>query len=511
MSKEKGDNLSSSAIKTAAGNFGSRMSGFLRDVLFANFFGTSGAMSAFLTALTFPNLSRRIFGEGALTASFIPLLSDKLKNEKDAWSFTSTILSITTVLTSVIALLGIIGCSVTAILITGDKQIIFKLTAWLLPYMVFICLSALISGTLNLLKSFSLPALSSTFLNIFLILTCLATSLTDISIEKKILFLAFAVIFSGIFQCAVLYRALVKKGAKLKWQPNFKSDHWTDVKKLFIPAILGSSVAQLSVLSDRIIANWLGDHAVSALYYSERLTYFPVGIFGVALGVACLPYMSRAVSNDNQRQLMDAFSFGLRQVAFLTIPCSALFLLYNSEILTIAFKRGEFDAKSLSESTLAFIYYLPGIPAFAAIKVVLPLYFARKDTRTPVNVAIFCLILNLIIGLSFIPILQHGSLALATTISSYTNITLLLILSKNKQVGITILNAILPIIRILIATTLACWATSSLNWSVAESSSLSNLFLLLCKCGCCASAFIFIHTITGGQELKELLSRNTLN
>lgn len=511
MPDKKEDSLSSSAVKTALGNFASRLSGLARDILFALFFGTSGAMSAFITALTIPNLSRRIFGEGALTASFIPLLSDKLKNEKDTWQFASIILSITTVLTSALAIAGIIVCLVVSLFLSEENALILKLTSWLLPYMIFICLSAQLAGVLNLLKSFTLPSISSIFLNIFLIAACILSSFTDGEAASKIYYLIFAVLISGVFQLFVLYKSVVGKGVKLKWHPDFKSQEWQSVKKLFIPGILGASVAQISVMSDRLIALWIGDHAVSALYYSERLTYFPVGIFGVALGVACLPFMSKAVSENNHKELMNSFSFGIRQVIFLTVPCSILFFLYYTDIMNIIYKRGAFNDESLKQSAYAFMFYLPGIPAFSAVKIILPLYYAQKDVKTPVKVSLICLSLNIIMGICFIPQLSHGSLALATTVSSYLNIILLIVLCGHSDIWSTLRKTATPILRIVICASLAAWLLNLVSWQQGITSKTEQLALLLGKTGIYSCIFIILHVLTGGCELKELILRKKIN
>lgn len=511
MSQKKEDNLSSSAIKSALGNFASRISGLVRDICFALFFGTSGAMSAFITALTIPNLSRRIFGEGALTASFIPLLSDKLKNEKDTWAFASTILSVTAVITSILGLLGIIICVTVSFFVSDRTDLILKLTSWLLPYMIFICLSAQISGILNLLKSFTIPAISSVFLNIFLILGCVLSSFSSISNEAKIYFLVAAVLISGVVQLGFLYRELNSKGAVLKWTPDFKSPDWISVKKLFIPGILGASVAQISVMSDRIIALWIGDHAVSALYYSERLTYFPVGIFAVALGAACLPFMSKAVSENDHEELMSSFSFGIRQVVFLTIPCSVLFFMHYTDIMNIIYKRGAFDEQSLADSSLAFMYYLPGIPAFSAVKIVLPLYYANKNVTTPVKISLICLALNLVLGISLIPQLSHGSLALATTISSYLNIILLISCCGYKDIGKTLFKTLPSILRIVTCCLISAWALQLLNWQDDFSSKSERLVVLLVKVGIFTALFLTLHITFGGKEFKEILLRKKIN
>ncbi|NQZ56385.1 MAG: murein biosynthesis integral membrane protein MurJ [Lentisphaeraceae bacterium] len=507
MKEKKSDTLSSSAIKTGLGNLISRLSGLFRDILFAACFGVDGAISNFFVALTIPNLSRRIFGEGALTAAFIPLLSEKFDDKEDSWKFISIVLSITTCLTTAITLIGVIICSLAALFTDKSLSQVLEFSSFLLPYMIFICLSALMSAILNLMKSFTLSAFSSVLFNICLIIAATAAISLPGSNEQKIYWLITAVLISGILQCILLFCALKRRGLKLNWMPNFKSAEWHSIKKLFIPGVFGASVAQLSVLSDRLIATSIGEHAVSALYYSERLTYFPVGIFGVALGVACLPYMSRASKNNDQEGLMRAFSFSIRQVCFLTVPCTFLFFLYHEEILRLIFMRGKFDETSLQLSALGLLYYLPGIPAFAGIKVILPLYYARKDTSTPVKIAIRCLIFNVIMGISFIPLLSHGSLALATTAACYLNIFLLLRCSKQKNIGTTLRNLLIPVCRTSLCALLACAIIYMLPWP-AEGKTISHSWLILTAQLCLSLiVYIFIHFTFRGEELKELLNR----
>ena len=505
------ENISSSALKTAAGNFLSRLSGLLRDILFAGYFGTGGTISAFLTALTFPNLARRIFGEGALTASFIPLLSDKINDNNQARSFASNILSIATVLTSILTVISIFICVIIIFFSTTYTQTVTKLTAWLMPYMIFICLSALLSGILNLKNSFTLPAISSVFFNIFLISGCIISPWLNLSQDKNIYVLVAAVLLSGITQLLTLFFALRKSDFSLHWKPDFKSDGWISVKSLFIPAIIGASVTQLSVLSDRLIANFIGDHAVSSLYYAERLTYFPVGIFGVALGVACLPYMSKAISTNDHRSLMDSLKFGLRQAFFLTLPCTLIFYLYHEDILKTIFMRGKFDRESLKFSALALMYYLPGIPAFAAIKIILPFYFASKDTKTPVRVATICLLVNIVLGISLIPFLSHASLAFATTAASYLNCSLLLIKSPNHDLKNSLMKILVPVARTFFSCLSSCIIVYCMPWIELSNQSFWLITcILMMKIILSYLLFICFHTLLGGKELRELINRRNL-
>lgn len=505
------ENISSSALKTAAGNFLSRLSGLLRDILFAGCFGTSGTISALLTALTFPNLARRIFGEGALTASFIPLLSDKIDDDTQASSFSSNILSIATIMTTALTLLSMMVCLILVFFLSPYYQTVAKLTAWLMPYMIFICLSALISGILNLKKSFTLPAFSSVFFNIFLIFGCIIIPWLNLSEKNNVYILIIAVLLSGLVQLLTLFFALSKSNFKLKWLPDFKSDNWRSVKSLFIPAIIGASVTQISVLSDRMIANFIGEHAVSSLYYAERLTYFPVGIFGVALGVACLPYMSKAISSNDHQNLMQSLQFGLRQTFFLTLPCTLIFYLYHEDILKTIFMRGKFDHESLKFSALALMYYLPGIPAFAALKIILPFYYAAKDTKTPVRVAVTCLTINVILGITLIPFLSHASLAFATTVASYLNCSLLLVKSSNPELRHSLIKILIPVARIFFSCLSSCIIVYCIPWITPNNENLWMVIgILSVKIILSYLLFICFHALLGGKELCELIKRRNL-
>ncbi|MCH2207422.1 MAG: murein biosynthesis integral membrane protein MurJ [Lentisphaerales bacterium] len=505
------ENISSSALKTGIGNLISRFSGLLRDYLFAYSFGTSGIISAFLTALAFPNLSRRVFGEGALTASFLPLLSDKIEDNEEATSFASNILSIATLLTSTLTIISIAICLVLVFLAPTYTQTIAKLTAFLMPYMIFICLSALLSGILNLKNSFTLPAISSVFFNVFLIFGCLISPWINLKGDQNIYVLIAAVLISGFIQLITLYFALVRRNFKLHWSPDFKSPHWLSVKTLFIPGIIGASVAQISVFSDKIIANFIGPHAVSSLYYAERLTYFPVGIFGVALGVACLPFMSRAISDNDHKSLMNSLRFGLRQTFFLTLPCTLVFYLYHEDILKVIFMRGEFDLQSLKYSSLALMYYLPGIPAFAAAKIILPFYFASKDTKTPVKIAALCLTVNIVLGICLIPFLSHASLALATTASSYLNCCLLLSKSSHLDLRNTLIKMIVPAARIFFSSLSSCIIIYCLPWIQVNSEDTMLLIgLLSMKIILSYLLFLCFHALLGGKELYEIIKRQNL-
>jgi putative peptidoglycan lipid II flippase len=511
MKSKKEDNLSSSALKTSLGNFFSRLSGLFRDMMFAQYFGTGAAMSAFLTALTFPNLARRVFGEGALTASFIPLLSEKIDNKEEADTFSSNILSIATVLTTALTSIAILFCLVLSLLTKNYTHTVATLTTWLLPYMIFICLSALISGILNLKKSFTLPAISSVFLNIFLIAGCFVSPLLHLDDFDRIYLLISAVLLSGIIQLIVLFYALKRNGITLRWLPSFKTKNWLNVKYLFIPGIIGASVTQLSVLSDKFIANFIGDYAVSALYYAERLTYFPVGIFGVALGVACLPFMSKAISDNNPAELIKSFQFALRQTFFLTLPCTLLFYLYHTDIIKAFFMRGEFNEASLKESSLALMYYLPGIPAFAAIKIILPLYYASKDTRTPFKIAMSCLILNICLGIALIPFLKHASLAFATTLASYLNCCLLLIKSPHSGLKESLINSVIPVARVFFSCLISCIIVYCLPWKQTIDGNAMNIAIILfTKVTLSYLLFLFFHASLGGKELHEIIKRKNL-
>lgn len=420
------------AIISGVGNLTGRLSGLVREMLYAYLFGTSPLIGYFKYAAALPNLARRIFGEGALANAFIPLLADKKNNEQDPNSFASKILTLTTIFNIFLALCGmaILFLLFSLGIISNESQELVYLGSIMLPYLPFICLAGLLGSIHNLYSKYSLPALMSSTMNACLIAASCFAIFANYDKKTTIYLLAFSLVFSGALQVFILLKSS-KKFIQLKMEYcQFKAPELKTFWISFIPVTIGASAQQISTLLDKTIALWIGPHAVSSLSYSELLIYLPVGVFGVSLGSVCLPSLSSSLAKGNLNDVQRDFEKALSQAFFLSIPCSVFFYLLGGTILKVLFLRGAFDLQSLQFTLKAFLWFLPGIPFFTALKVVLPLYYANKNTKTPLKTSLAMITLNLVLGISFIPLLSHASLAMASSVTALLNFVVLLIMAK---------------------------------------------------------------------------------
>lgn len=449
----------------SAATFLSRVIGFLRDAVFAHFWGTGLAMAAWVFAFRIPNLFRALFGEGALTAAFIPLFNRKFEKEgrESSWAFACNILSVTaTFLTLITALLVLVSFALRLFCSSDLSLLILKLLPWVLPFIVLICLTALLSGVLHSLNHFLAPSLMPVMLNVVMIGSALyICPAFGASGEQQIMGLAFGVLIAGIAQVLILYAVLRKKGYHFRFRPKVTSET-REVGGLAVPALVGAGVYQINVMVDTLLAGWLGAYALTSLHYSQRLVYFPVGIFAVALGVVCLPLMSRAVAAKQIDEVVGALQFSLKMVLFLTLPVTLLFAMFGEHVIRLAFERGSFSAESTADTLYALCFYLPGIPAFSAVKVIIPAYHSRLDTKTPLKISLFCLGLNLIMNLVLMQFFKQGGLALATSLSSFLNIVLLLYFLRREIGCLQLRSSLIDVGRLvlclipMLAVGLAC-------------------------------------------------------
>lgn len=481
----------------------SRVTGFARDIVFANLWGTGVVMSAFAWAFKIPNTFRALFGEGALTSAFIPTFSRKQQHEgkQAAVAFASNIISVTALLLAVISLLLIGGSFLLRPFFPGAlPQLTLKLIPWLLPFNVLVCTTALLCALLNSFNVFLIPTLMSTLLNLIMIIAAGAvapTLSTDREIQVKIL--AVGILAGGLLQIVILLAALKRRQVKLK--PDFSiGKEFNYLMKLAAPALLGAGLYQFNSLIDSFLAAIIGEQAVASLYFSQRIIYLPVGIFAVALSTVALPEMSKAASENDIPKLKDSLTFSLRMVFYLTIPCAAFLLLFSRETIMILFERGSFTAESTRATLNALIFYLPGLPFFAAAKVIIPAFHSRLDIKTPIKTGSICLFINLTLNLVLMQYLRQGGLALATSIASACNCFFLIFILRD-EVGILQLRPVLKgILSMLLATGCALIASTFIfrRLSAALQGALFVPTLLALLTG----AFAYL-VITALQKLPE--------
>lgn len=409
----------------------SRVLGLARDMLMAAFFGTSLAMSAFVVAFTIPNLFRRLFGEGALSAALVPVFIQTRDQDgpEPAWTLARNILSLLTVALGMLILLGIFGIALYLRRpeLTDQTALTLPLLQIMLPYMLFICLAALSMALLNAYHHFAIPALAPSVLNVIWVLTMvLIVPRVGTQPEERIFAVAWAVLLAGVLQWAIQLPKLYHFGYRLGGSLQVRDPRVRRVFHLMGPASLGMALTQINALLDRLMAFvWIGPWAPAALFFSERLIYFPQGIFATALSTVLLPVFSGHAARANHDRIKDTIQYALRNLLYVMIPASIGLWVLARPIIQLIFEVREFGATSSSQTAIALMFYAPGLLVFSLGKVFIPAFYALQDTRTPVKVAACAVVLKLVLSVTFIltwPLeWKHGGLALATVIGEAFN------------------------------------------------------------------------------------------
>ncbi|MBA2648308.1 MAG: murein biosynthesis integral membrane protein MurJ [Legionella sp.] len=412
--------------------FASRIMGFLRDIIIANFFGAQAGMDAFIVAFRIPNFMRRLFAEGAFAQAFVPVLAEyqKTRSEADVRLFIARISGYLTFILSLITLVGIIAApaivflfapgfshdSIRADLATQMLRITF-------PYLMLVSLTAMAGATLNTYGYFGIPAFTPVLLNISMILAALYLCP---SLPIPVMGLAWGVLIAGflqlIFQIPFLHqRSLLVRPRVAKNDPGVRH-----VMKLMVPALFGVSIAQLNLMVDSIYASFLQIGSVSWLFWTDRLADFPLGVFGVAIATVILPHLSRRHTEKSEEHFSKALDWGLRAITLIGIPAGVTLALFAMPLIASCFGYGRFTANDVIQTQRSLFTLALGVPAFMMIKVLASGFYARQDVSTPVKVGAISMVVNTILCTILVWHLKHAGLTLASAIAGYVNCGLLL-------------------------------------------------------------------------------------
>ncbi len=422
----------------------SRGLGMLRDIIIAYHFGTSLLASAFFVAFTIPNLFRRLFGEGALSAAFIPVFVETRtkQGDKAAWDLAAKVVTMTAALLTTIAIVGVllfsIGINIPCI---SEKWLTtFSLSRIMFPYVVTICLAALSMAVLNSFKHFATSAFAPCLLNLILIAAMLIVfPLIGNEPTARATVLAWAVLVAGVAQVAIQLPALKRFGCPFKFSSRWNDPRVTQMMLLMGPAALGMAVTQFNVLIDRLLAMWIGEWAPAALFYSERMIYFPLGIIATAMGTVLLPTFSLHAAKGDHSSMGSTITSSMRHLMFIMVPAALGLLVLAPDILTAIFEwDGQFNAESTLLSARALMFYAPGLIVFSAAKVFVPAFYAMQDTKTPVRIGIYIVLLNLIMNVIFILTLpeywKHAGMAFSTVVAEAVGmVTLGMLLARRVK------------------------------------------------------------------------------
>ncbi len=411
--------------------FISRILGFIRDILSASILGAGIVADCFFVALKLPNFFRRLFAEGAFSASFVPVFTATLTQggKEEALDFAETAFSsLIVVLLTLVALMELLAPGVIYILAGGfsDDEAKFQLAVVLtritFPFLLFISLVSLLGGILNALGKFSETAATPIILNLFMISALIFFS--D-RFETPAHSLALAVSIAGFIQLVWLYLACRRIGYKVRIVMPRMSPKVKEMLIIMMPAALGAGVIQINLVLDMIIASHLPDGSISFLFYADRLNQLPIGVFGVALGAVLLPLLARNIAEGDEKQVSYNQNRAIELGLFLTIPAAVAFMIVPYQLIHVLFERGAFTAADSWQTAYALTAYAAGLPAYVLAKIFSPGYFARKDTRTPVKFALVALVVNITLNLILMQYFAHVGLAMATAISAWVNVAML--------------------------------------------------------------------------------------
>ncbi|MCF7918799.1 MAG: murein biosynthesis integral membrane protein MurJ [Candidatus Cloacimonetes bacterium] len=441
--------------------FISRIFGLLRDVIMTAVFGTSWVADAFQVGYQIPNLLRKLFGEGALSSAFIPVYNEIgiRDGRKNQINFALNIISILNLLLLVLSIIGILAAPLIVRLLapgfdTERFLLTVKLTRLMFPYLYFIGFSSTLIAILNSHDRFFLPGLSSAFLNIGMIGVLAAYIIFNpaSSLEDKILATAAGVVLGGLLQTIVNLPLLKKLGYKMRFYLNLKDKSVSTVGRLFLPGVFGLAIRQINLAADLIIASFLPAGSIAALNYGNRLMQLPLGIIGVSAGVAVLPLFSRYAAEKKWDELHNSLRFSLITLCFLMIPITGIIFALGRDITGVIFMRGAFNEKSLQMTNMALVFYSTGLIFYSLNRQIIPIFYARKNTKTPVKISAVIVALNIVLNIILMQWLQHGGLALATSLSSLAQFLILMHYLKKLYPEMILPNILPEVLKIVIIT-----------------------------------------------------------
>lgn len=417
----------------------SRVLGLIRDMVFLRLFGAAAGMDAFLVAFRIPNFLRRLFAEGAFSLAFVPVISE-VKTQRDQAAVKSLVDHVAGTLGGIlfaVTLVGVVAAPVLVMVFAPgfiDEADKFGLTQQMLritfPYLLFISLVALAGGVLNTYGRFGVPAFTPVILNICLIVAAVWVAP---GMAQPVVALAWGVFIAGVVQLLFQLPFLASIGLLPRPRWGWRNEDVRRILRLMMPAIFGSSVAQINLLFDTLIASFLVTGSVTWLYTSDRLVEFPLGVFGIALATVVLPSLSKKHASDSMQDFSRTLDWALRWVLVIAAPAMVGLMVLAGPIITTLFHYGQFSDHDVQMAALSLMAYALGLPAFIYIKVLAQGFYARQDTRTPVRIGIIAMLANMVLNVVMVGVLYvsaveglHAGLALATAGSAFLNAGLLL-------------------------------------------------------------------------------------
>ncbi|MGA2028986.1 MAG: murein biosynthesis integral membrane protein MurJ [Verrucomicrobiota bacterium] len=428
--------LKSSAAMAAA-TFTSRVLGMVREIVYARFMGDGWVAGAFQFAFTIPNLFRRLLGEGALTAAFIPIFKAKEKShgEIEMWRAANAVISGLIIAASAVIAVVMLGISLALAVhqFTDKTELMLQLLRVMFPYMLLVCLAAVFMGMLNARGHFFIPAMGATMLNVVMIASVLwLAPRMGTQLHEQIFALAIGVLAAGIAQAAFQLPSLWHDGFRYEWVSPWKNETVRLVVTRMIPGTIGVAAFQLNVTLVLAIAFWVSPQIVASFNYAVRLMELPQGMFGISLATYLLPTLSGLAAEKNYPEFRATLRHGVGTLLFLNLIAAILLVVLAEPIVRLIYEHGRFTAAATDRASWALMCLAPGLVAFSTVNILARAFYALGDTRTPMKISIACLALNFILAALLVSPLKQGGLGIANTATSIGNVWLLFFALRKK-------------------------------------------------------------------------------
>jgi len=463
----------------------SRVFGLVRDIAYSHFFGANQLLDAWIIAFRIPNLSRRLFGEGAASASFIPVYSEALyKDRQQAAMLVNTVVTVLLMILAFLVLVGEAGIWLYYWLAarTDETQMILSLSSIMLPYMLFVCMVAILAGILNVHRHFAAPAAAPIVLNVFIIGTILSTAyLLKIEARSQLFYVAVAVLVAGVVQIALQIQPLYRCGVSIRPAWQVYSESFKKILLLMGPMILGLTATQINTLADDLVAWWFSGSeekgrffellgaqieypmwrgSVSYLYYAQRLYQLPFGVLGISLATAIFPVMSADAARGDFAALRTSISKGLSGTVFVAIPATVGLIMIGRPLIAVMFEHGQFGRFHNDTDMVAWtlFFYSLGLCGYFAQQVVIRAFYSMQDSKMPARSAFLAVCVDIVLNLTLIWVLGTSGLACSTAACSYLQVIILVAVLR-RRLGHGILDG-------LLSTSLKTLTATAFMWLV---------------------------------------------
>jgi putative peptidoglycan lipid II flippase len=443
----------------------SRVLGMVREMAYARFMGDGPVAGAFTLAFTIPNLFRRLLGEGALTAAFIPIFKEKEKNASEAemWRAANAVMSALLIFSAVVIALALAGLSLALATAQFDAKtrLMLELLRVMFPYMGLVCLAAVFMGVLNARGHFFIPALGAALLNVVMIASVfLVAPKFGAKLDDQIFALAFGVLVAGVAQAAFQLPSLRREGWRLAWVTPWGNDTVRAVVAKMGPGIIGVAAFQLNVTLVQLVSFWVDPVIVASFSYAVRLMELPQGVFGISLATYLLTSLSGLAAEKKFTEFRATLGQGLSYLVVINSLAAVLLLCLAEPIVRLLFERGEFGPESTQRAALALQCLAPGLLAFSMVNILARAFYALGDTQTPMKVSVFCLGANLLLSILLLEPLRQAGLGLANSITSCLNVWLLL-RALRKKLGelelAEVKRSLKPVLAASIVVSILAW------------------------------------------------------